>query len=71
MCITSQTLEWQATQLQTILEFLRQVAACGDIALILAERSLNLYYGRQIVVYIGYDNMYTTVLHPNSNYEYT
>ena len=58
-------------EIYLILQFGRKVAACGDIALILADRSLNIYYGRQIVVYIGYDNMYTTVLHPNSNYEYT
>ena len=54
-------------------EFLKcytQVAACSDVALILAANSMSVNNGRQVAVYIGYDNWYTSVLTPNGAKNY-
>ena len=54
---------------QIFLPFL-QVAACSDVALILAENDLRVTSGKQAVIYIGYDNMYSSIRAPGSNHKY-
>ena len=47
-----------------------QVAACSDVAIVLGESSLVATTGKQLTLYIGYDNLYSSVLAPDSNKNY-